>query len=156
MINLLQFKQPDGVEHYKLYARGVVVHLEGVGGRVLYSGSARAFVIGEGERPWWDAILVVEYPSPGGVPEDGRRPGLPRGPQAPRGGAGSRRADRHQPLARLISARGSWPRVTRSTVIAMITRPTPASASSVWRLRELLGPQEALRERRRRRRRCPP
>ena len=64
MINLLQFKQPDGVEHYKLYARGVVVHLEGVGGRVLYSGSARAFVIGDGERPWWDAILVVEYPSP--------------------------------------------------------------------------------------------
>ncbi len=64
MINLLQFKQPDGVEHYKLYARGVVVHLEGVGGRVLYSGGARAFVIGEGERPWWDAILVVEYPTP--------------------------------------------------------------------------------------------
>ena len=31
MINLLHFKQPDGVEHYKLYARGVVVHLEGVG-----------------------------------------------------------------------------------------------------------------------------
>ena len=64
MINLLQFKQPDGVEHYKLYAQGVVVHLEGVGGRVLYSGGARAFVIGEGERPWWDAILVVEYPTP--------------------------------------------------------------------------------------------
>ena len=64
MINLLQFKQPDGVEHYKLYARGVVVHLEGVGGRVLYSGGARAFVIGDGERPWWDAILVVEYPTP--------------------------------------------------------------------------------------------
>jgi uncharacterized protein (DUF1330 family) len=21
-------------------------------------------VIGEGERPWWDAILIVEYPSP--------------------------------------------------------------------------------------------
>jgi uncharacterized protein (DUF1330 family) len=64
MINLLQFKQPDGVEHYKLYARGVVVHLDGVGGRVLYSGGARAFVIGDGERPWWEAILVVEYPSP--------------------------------------------------------------------------------------------
>ena len=21
-------------------------------------------MIGDGERPWWDAILVVEYPSP--------------------------------------------------------------------------------------------
>ncbi|HUH80286.1 MAG TPA: DUF1330 domain-containing protein [Solirubrobacteraceae bacterium] len=65
MINLLQFKHPDGAEHYRLYARGVVRHLESVRGRVLYSGGARAFVIGEGERPWWDAILVVEYPSPG-------------------------------------------------------------------------------------------
>jgi len=64
MINLLQFKEPDGVEHYKLYARGVVVHLEGVGGRVLYSGNAELAVIGEGERPWWDVILVVEYPTP--------------------------------------------------------------------------------------------
>jgi len=64
MINLLHFRAPDGVEHYRNYARGVVVHLESVGGRVLYSGSAKAFVIGDGERPWWDAILVVEYPSP--------------------------------------------------------------------------------------------
>jgi uncharacterized protein (DUF1330 family) len=65
MINLLHFKQPDGAEHYRRYARGVVVHLESVGGRVLYSGSAKALLVGDGERPWWDAILVVEYPSPG-------------------------------------------------------------------------------------------
>ena len=64
MINLLQFKEPDGVEHYRRYAQGVVPHLEAVGGRVLYSGSAKAFVIGDGERPWWDTILVVEYPRP--------------------------------------------------------------------------------------------
>jgi uncharacterized protein (DUF1330 family) len=65
MINLLHFKQPDGAEHYGRYARGVVVHLESVGGRVLYSGSAKASIVGDGERPWWDVILVVEYPSPG-------------------------------------------------------------------------------------------
>ncbi len=64
MINLLHFKEPDGVGHYRSYAQGVVTHLEAAGGRVLYSGSAKAFVIGDGERPWWDAILVVEYPSP--------------------------------------------------------------------------------------------
>ena len=29
-----------------------------------YAGSAPTQVIGDGETPWWDAILVVEYPSP--------------------------------------------------------------------------------------------
>ena len=32
MINLLQFNQPDGVEHYERYARDVQLHLERVGG----------------------------------------------------------------------------------------------------------------------------
>ena len=31
MINLLQFNQPDGVEHYERYAREVLPHLERVG-----------------------------------------------------------------------------------------------------------------------------
>ncbi|HEX7609886.1 MAG TPA: DUF1330 domain-containing protein [Solirubrobacteraceae bacterium] len=65
MVNLLRFKQPDGATHYARYAREVVPHLEAVGARALYAGSARAFVIGEGTRPWWDSILVVEYPTPG-------------------------------------------------------------------------------------------
>lgn len=64
MINLLHFKQPDGAEHYGHYARGVVGHLEGVGGRVLYSGNAERSLIGDAGRPWWDVILVVEYPTP--------------------------------------------------------------------------------------------
>ena len=64
MINLLQFKQPDGPAHYERYAREVGSHLAAVGARPLYVGKAPAFVIGEGARPWWDAILVVEYPTP--------------------------------------------------------------------------------------------
>ncbi len=32
--------------------------------RFATRGSAPTQVIGEGESPWWDAILVVEYPSP--------------------------------------------------------------------------------------------
>lgn len=64
MINLLQFKQPDGAAHYERYAREVRPHLEAVGARGLYGGTANAFVIGDGPRPWWDAILVVEYPMP--------------------------------------------------------------------------------------------
>jgi uncharacterized protein (DUF1330 family) len=64
MINLLRFKAPDGESHYARYAREVDPHLDAVGARALYAGSARAFVIGDEPRPWWDAILAVEYPSP--------------------------------------------------------------------------------------------
>ena len=34
-----------------------------VGAQVLYVGAALQLVIGDGERPWWDAIVVVQYPS---------------------------------------------------------------------------------------------
>ena len=64
MINLLQFKKPDGTAHYERYAREVRPHLDAVGAKGLYAGTGQAFVIGDGARPWWDAILVVEYPTP--------------------------------------------------------------------------------------------
>jgi uncharacterized protein (DUF1330 family) len=64
MINLLQFKKPDGAAHYERYAREVRPHLDAVGAKGLYAGSGKAYVIGDGPRPWWDAILVVEYPTP--------------------------------------------------------------------------------------------
>jgi uncharacterized protein (DUF1330 family) len=64
MINLLKFRPDGGRESYARYAQEVVPHLERVGGMVRYAGSAPTQVIGEGEKPWWDAILVVEYPSP--------------------------------------------------------------------------------------------
>jgi uncharacterized protein (DUF1330 family) len=34
-----------------------------VGGTVRYIGASPSVVIGDGEKPWWDAIIVVEYPS---------------------------------------------------------------------------------------------
>jgi uncharacterized protein (DUF1330 family) len=64
MVNLLKFKQPGGFERYLQYGQGVAPHLERVGGTVRYGGAAPTVVIGDGERPWWDAILIVEYPSP--------------------------------------------------------------------------------------------
>jgi uncharacterized protein (DUF1330 family) len=64
MVNLLKFKTAGGVESYARYAQEVAPHLERVGGTVRYVGAAPAFVIGDGDRPWWDAILVVEYPTP--------------------------------------------------------------------------------------------
>jgi uncharacterized protein (DUF1330 family) len=63
MINLLLFKEPDGAAHYARYAREVQPHLERVGATPIYAGTAGALVIGESLRPWWDAIIVVRYPT---------------------------------------------------------------------------------------------
>src|ERR1700739_845478 len=64
MVNLLKFKPEGGLERYQQYGREVAPHLERVGATVRYAGTAPAFVIGDGERPWWDTILIVEYPTP--------------------------------------------------------------------------------------------
>jgi uncharacterized protein (DUF1330 family) len=64
MVNLLKFKTAGGLESYQRYGREVAPHLERVGATVRYAGTAPAVVIGEGERPWWDAILIVEYTTP--------------------------------------------------------------------------------------------
>ena len=64
MVNLLKFKADGGRESYARYAQEVVPHLQRVGGTLRYAGSAPTQVIGDGETPWWEAILVVEYPSP--------------------------------------------------------------------------------------------
>jgi uncharacterized protein (DUF1330 family) len=63
MINLLKFNDEGGVDSYLRYTREVQPHLDRVGGVVRYAGTNPHNVIGDGERPWWDAILVVEYPS---------------------------------------------------------------------------------------------
>jgi uncharacterized protein (DUF1330 family) len=64
MVNLLKFRPEGGPERYLQYGREVAPHLERVGAAVRYAGGAPSVVIAEGERPWWDAILIVEYPSP--------------------------------------------------------------------------------------------
>jgi uncharacterized protein (DUF1330 family) len=64
MVNLLKFTADGGRESYARYAREVAPHLRRVGGTVRYAGGAPTQVIGDDEKPWWDAILVVEYPSP--------------------------------------------------------------------------------------------
>ena len=35
-----------------------------VGARIRSGGADPSFIIGDGDRPWWDAIVVVQYPSP--------------------------------------------------------------------------------------------
>jgi len=64
MINLLQFRADRGRQSYLRYMQEVTPHLQRVGGTVRYAGESPAVVIGAGEKPWWDVIIVVEYPSP--------------------------------------------------------------------------------------------
>jgi uncharacterized protein (DUF1330 family) len=64
MINRLQFRAEGGRENYLRYTQEVAPHLQRVGRAVRYVGGAPSVVIGDGEKPWWDAIIVVEYPSP--------------------------------------------------------------------------------------------
>jgi uncharacterized protein (DUF1330 family) len=87
MINLLQFRE-GGRESYVRYVKEAGPHLQRVGGSVLYAGAAPDQIIGEGEKPWWDAIIVVQYPSPAafmdmvvseGYPHEHRNNALDRG-----------------------------------------------------------------------------
>ena len=64
MINLLKFRPDGGRESYTRYGQEVAPHLQRVGGKIRYAGGAPTQVIGDDEKPWWDAILMVEYPSP--------------------------------------------------------------------------------------------
>ncbi len=64
MVNLLKVKAAGGLESYLQYGREVAPHLQRVGATLRYAGAAPTVVIGDGERPWWDAILIVEYPTP--------------------------------------------------------------------------------------------
>ncbi len=62
MINLLQFG-PSGFESYQRYAKEVQPFLEAVGATVLYVGQASHVVAGDIDKPWWNTIAVVRYPS---------------------------------------------------------------------------------------------
>lgn len=63
MVNLLAFGAPDGAKSYERYGTEAQPYLERAGAKLLYGGGARHMVIGEDQRPWWDAIVVVEYPT---------------------------------------------------------------------------------------------
>lgn len=62
MVNLLQFRS-DGAASYHRYAKEVQPYLDSVGATVLYAGDASQVVVGDIDQPWWNAIVVVRYPS---------------------------------------------------------------------------------------------
>jgi uncharacterized protein (DUF1330 family) len=73
MVNLLKFKQRaeyadgtdshlSGAEAYMRYGEAVRKLVEGLGGRVRYSGMVTGLMLGEVEE-LWDAVALAEYPS---------------------------------------------------------------------------------------------
>jgi uncharacterized protein (DUF1330 family) len=63
MVNLLAFNDRGGRDSYLRYAEAVQPHLDRVGASIVYVGDATHTVIGGGDAPWWDTILLVQYPS---------------------------------------------------------------------------------------------
>jgi uncharacterized protein (DUF1330 family) len=74
MLNLLRFREQaaypqekneparTGREAYTVYGQETEPHLQRVGGKVVWEGTAKhAFIAPAGEH--WDKILLVEYPS---------------------------------------------------------------------------------------------
>ncbi len=73
MVNLLKFKPKaeyadgsdahlSGAEAYARYGEEVRKLVEGVGGRVRYSGDVTGLLLGEVEE-LWDMVALAEYPS---------------------------------------------------------------------------------------------
>jgi uncharacterized protein (DUF1330 family) len=69
MLNLLKFKERateeegTGADAYRRYGDAVIKMVEARGGRVLWSGRATHVLVGE-DADKWDAIALVQYPSP--------------------------------------------------------------------------------------------
>lgn len=73
MLNLLVFKERaeyedgratelTGREAYALYGRQMQPYVESNGGKMLYGGSARFLMIGDGDVEW-DMVAIMRYPS---------------------------------------------------------------------------------------------
>lgn len=69
MLNLLRFKERadgeegTGADAYRRYGDAVIKMVEARGGKVLWSGRATHVLIGS-EADKWDAVALVQYPSP--------------------------------------------------------------------------------------------
>ena len=61
MVNLLKFKPDGGAAEYAKYAEAMGPILKSIGAKILFSSKTAMCLLGNGD---WDAIALVEYPSP--------------------------------------------------------------------------------------------
>ncbi|MFW6081020.1 MAG: DUF1330 domain-containing protein [Desulfosalsimonas sp.] len=60
MVNLLRFKSEGGEALYEKYSQLIYPVIKKIGARVIYYGNGVMTFIGD---DYWDAVLLVEYPS---------------------------------------------------------------------------------------------
>ena len=69
MLNLLKFRERaigeegSGADAYRRYGDAVIKMIEARGGRVIWSGRPTRVLVGS-DADHWDAVALVEYPSP--------------------------------------------------------------------------------------------
>jgi uncharacterized protein (DUF1330 family) len=63
MLNLVQYRQPDGRDEYLVYSRGFIPLLKGCGGTILWAGDVTGVALGDDEADAWDYAVLVQYPS---------------------------------------------------------------------------------------------
>jgi uncharacterized protein (DUF1330 family) len=61
MLNLLAMKPDGGMAKYMEYGAAVAPILEGVGGKMIFSGAGTSALIGSSRD--WDLVLLVRYPT---------------------------------------------------------------------------------------------
>lgn len=62
MLNLLAFGA-DGLTGYLTYVEAIRPHLDRAGATITYAGNRGEVVIGDQDAGWWDAVVIVRYPS---------------------------------------------------------------------------------------------
>ena len=86
MVNLLKFREKaeyadgrettlSGRDAYQLYASEMRKKVEAAGGRFIFGGTVEGLLLGDVEEPW-DAVGLVEYPSPKTLIEIASSPGF--------------------------------------------------------------------------------
>jgi uncharacterized protein (DUF1330 family) len=69
MLNLLKFREKaqgepgSGADAYRRYGDAVIKMVEARGGRIIWSGRPTRVMVGD-DADNWDAVALVEYPSP--------------------------------------------------------------------------------------------
>ena len=62
MLNLVQYRQPDGRDEYLSYSRGFIPLLKRCGGTILWAGDVTGVALGDDVADDWDYAVLVQYP----------------------------------------------------------------------------------------------
>jgi len=63
MVNLLKFKEKDGLKNYLTYSKHMMPLLARAGASVVYSGNGLSLLLGSSDSRW-DHVLIVRYSAP--------------------------------------------------------------------------------------------